>query len=114
MGRLAGALLVVIGCAGTIFSAYRLCAQASAAGGGEPLGGLVGGLLAAAIASLAADAVGLALVAWLTRPGRPGTPGADPLDLERRPGWATALLLVGVLVPLSVALWFGILCRVFR
>ena len=110
MARL-GALLAILGCGGVMVIAYLLCSQQAKPAFDAMVAGEVN-LLAVGIAlSLAADVAGAVLLAWTTRPGRPLRDGEAAAFLDHRPPWATLILVLAVLVPVSVALWFGLLCR---
>ena len=109
-----GSLLVLVGCGGIVVLAYLLCKDAAPVAEAAMLAGSVNWLTLAILGSLLAVAGGAILVAWSTRPQRRQVPGEIGMVLEGRPPWATLVLVLSVLIPLSVGLWFGLLCRLLR
>jgi len=109
-----GSLLVLLGCWGILVLAYLLCKDALPEVEAAMLAGTVNWLMLSLLASIAAIAGGAVLVAWSTRPRRREVPGEVGAIVEGRPGWATLVLVLSVVVPLSIGLWFGLLCRLLR
>jgi hypothetical protein len=91
-----------------------LCKDAVPEAEAAMLRGTPNWLMLAIVASIGAIAGGATLVAVSTRPRRREVPGEIGAVVDGRPGWATLVLVLSVVVPLSVGLWFGLLCRLLR
>ncbi len=109
-----GSLLVLLGCGGILVLAYMLCKDAVPEVEAAMLRGTPNWLMLSIVTSIGAIAGGAVLVAVSTRPRRREVPGEIGAVIDTRPGWATLVLVLSVVVPLSIGLWFGLLCRLLR